>query len=51
MKTPYGKNLTIVGHVSRRKPYLSAVNKQKRLAFADECVNKSTEFWENNIIL
>ena len=33
------------GRTARRKPYLSAVNKQMLLTFANEYVNKSPEFW------
>ena len=34
------------GLVPRRKPYTSAVNKQKHLTFTNKYVNKSSQFWE-----
>lgn len=34
------------GRVARRKPHISAVNRQKRLDFANEYVNKPPQFWE-----
>ena len=37
------------GRVARRKSYISAVNKQKRLIFANECGDKSPQFWEKVI--
>ncbi|KAJ4452071.1 hypothetical protein ANN_03587 [Periplaneta americana] len=36
--------------VARKKPYVSNVNKQKRLAFAMEHVNKPQDFWNSVII-
>ena len=41
MKTPYGKFFQAYyrGRVARKKPHLSAVNKQKRFIFANEYVN------------
>lgn len=37
------------GRVARKKPYISNVNKKKRLAFAKEHVNQPNSFW-NRII-
>ena len=37
------------GRISRRKPHVLAVNKQKHLIFANECVNKSHQFLEKVI--
>lgn len=37
------------GRVSRKKPYVSKVNRQKRLAFAKEHVNKPQSFWDSVI--
>lgn len=34
------------GRVARNKPFISAVNKKKRLAFAEKYVSKPVEFWE-----
>lgn len=37
------------GCVARKKPFISKVNRQKRLAFAKEYLSKSQEFW-NKVI-
>lgn len=37
------------GRVARKKPYVSAVNKKKRVAFAKDYVNKPNSFW-NQVI-
>lgn len=37
------------GRVARRKPYVSEINKQKRLAFARLHINEPDSFWENVI--
>jgi len=37
------------GRVARRKPYISAINKKKRLEFAKLHVNQPDSFWENVI--
>ncbi|GFV84509.1 transposable element Tc1 transposase [Trichonephila clavipes] len=34
------------GRVAHKKPHISAMNRQKRLDFANEHVNKSPQFWE-----
>ncbi|GFW43213.1 transposable element Tcb2 transposase [Trichonephila clavipes] len=34
------------GRVDHKKPHISAVNRQKRLDFANEHVNKPPQFWE-----
>ncbi|GFW41572.1 uncharacterized protein TNCV_4034891 [Trichonephila clavipes] len=34
------------GRVAHKKPHISAVNRQKRLDFANEHVNKPPQFWE-----
>lgn len=34
-------------HVARRKPYISEVNRKKRMEFANEYINKPQEFWES----
>lgn len=37
------------GRTARRKPFISKVNKKKRLLFAKEFVNKPESFWKNVI--
>ena len=37
--------------VARRKPHISAVNKQKNLIFANEYLNKFPHFWGKIIFL
>lgn len=37
------------GRVARRKPYISAVNRRKRMAFAKLYVNKDPEWWSDVI--
>lgn len=39
----------IYGRTARKKPYLSAVNREKRLGFAKLYVNKSINFWRRVI--
>jgi Transposase len=42
---PYG----YYGRMAKKKPYISVVNRKKRLEFAKTNLNKSKEFW-NNVI-
>lgn len=37
------------GRVARRKPYISVINRQKRIAFANTFINKPPEFWKQII--
>lgn len=37
------------GRVSRKKPFISRVNRLKRIAFANEYVNKPPDFWKRII--
>ena len=37
------------GRLARRKPCISYAKKQKRLTFANEWINKSSQFWEKVI--
>lgn len=36
----------IFGRVAREKPYISEVNRKKRLVFAKEHLKKSLDFWK-----
>ncbi|CAK9821629.1 Transposable element Tcb1 transposase [Anthophora retusa] len=37
------------GRVARKKPYVNAINRRKRLEFAKKYISESTEFWRNVI--
>lgn len=43
------KRIGFHGRVARKKPFISRVNRLKRMAFAKEYVNKPPEFW-NSVI-
>lgn len=44
------KEAKVHGQVSRKRPFISQLNAQKRLAFAKQFVNKPIDFWKNVIL-